>query len=86
EVIGKKLVEVAKHHQVLCITHLAQIAVYGDAHFRASKRVEGERTRSQIVHLSEGERLEEIARMVGGMRITKRTRAAAAEMLAGARV
>ncbi|MFT5356318.1 MAG: DNA repair protein RecN (Recombination protein N) [Polyangiales bacterium] len=84
EVIGTKLVEVAQHHQVLCITHLAQIAVYGDTHFQVSKEVDGERTRSVITRLSDAERLEEVARMVGGMRITRRTRAAAAELLAGA--
>jgi len=81
EVIGRKLGQVAEHHQVLCITHLAQIAVYGDAHLQVSKDVEGGRTRSAITRLTEEERLEEIARMVGGVKITKRTREAAAEML-----
>ena len=81
EVIGRKLADVAKHHQVLCITHLAQIAVYGDAHFQVTKSVVGERTQSEIARLSDGERLEEIARMVGGVKITARTRAAAAELL-----
>lgn len=85
EVIGRKLADVARHHQVICITHLAQIAVYGDVHFRVSKSVRGERTHSEIARLDDEERLEEIARMVGGLTITERTRAAAAEMLAQAR-
>jgi len=85
EVIGRKLREVARHHQVLCITHLAPIAVYADRHFLVRKDVVGERTRSEIVGLAAPERLEEVARMLGGLTITKKTRQAAAELLHGAR-
>ena len=85
EVIGRKLVDVAAHHQVICITHLAQIAVYAERHYRVSKTVDGERTKSDIQALDKTERLEEIARMVGGLKITERTRATAAEMLKAAR-
>lgn len=85
EVIGRKLADVAKHHQVICITHLAQIAVYGDAHYQVSKSVIDDRTQSEIARLSDDQRLEEIARMVGGVKITARTRAAAAELLEQAR-
>ena len=86
EVIGRKLAQVAEHHQVLCITHLAQIAVHGDSHLRVSKDVEGGRTRSSIARLDDtAERLDEVARMVGGVKITKRTREAAREMLQLAR-
>ncbi|AKF07833.1 DNA repair protein RecN [Sandaracinus amylolyticus] len=85
EVIGRKLKEVARHHQVLCVTHLAPIAVYADRHFLVRKDVVGERTRSAILALDEGERLEEVARMLGGLNITKKTRDAAAELLRGAR-
>jgi len=85
EVIGRKLVDVAAHHQVICITHLAQIAVYAERHYRVLKEVEGERTRSRIERLGDEERLEEVARMVGGLKITKSTRRAAAEMLEVAR-
>jgi DNA repair protein RecN (Recombination protein N) len=81
EVIGRKLKEVAGHHQVLCITHLPQIAVYADTHFQVSKEVDAGRTRSRILRLSQGDRLEEVARMLGGLKVTKRTRDAAAEML-----
>ena len=85
EVIGRKLKEVSQHHQVLCVTHLAPIAVYADRHFLVRKDVVGERTRSAILALEEGERLEEVARMLGGLNITKKTRDAAAELLRGAR-
>lgn len=85
EVIGKKLREVAKHSQVVCITHLPQISVYGDRHFRVEKSLVGDRTVSRVRQLDADQRLEEIARMLGGMSITERTRAAAAEMIQGAR-
>jgi DNA repair protein RecN (Recombination protein N) len=85
EVIGQKLADVARHHQVICITHLAPIAVYADRHYRVAKTVEGERTKSRIDVLDRDERLEEIARMVGGLKITESHRKAAAEMLDVAR-
>jgi DNA repair protein RecN (Recombination protein N) len=84
EVIGRKLDEVARHHQVLCITHLPQIAVYGDRHLHVRKATDGERTRSEV-QLLEGEvRIEELARMMGGVQVTDATRAAAADLLAQA--
>jgi DNA repair protein RecN (Recombination protein N) len=85
EVIGRKIRDVSKHHQVICITHLAPIAVYADGHYRVQKSVERGRTRSLIVRLSAEEAREEIARMLGGIEITKETRAAAREMIRSAR-
>ncbi len=85
EVIGQRLRDVAEHSQVLCITHLPQISVYGDTHYQVHKRVVGGRTRSEIIRLGADQRLEEVARMLGGVKITARTRAAAAEMLGEAR-
>jgi DNA repair protein RecN (Recombination protein N) len=85
EVIGRKIRDVSRHHQVICITHLAPIAVYADAHFRVQKSVDKGRTRSLIVPLSAEEAREEIARMLGGIEITKETRAAAREMIRTAR-
>lgn len=84
EVIGQKIKQVASRHQVLCITHLPQIAVYGDKHFVVSKQVVGERTMSSVRALGDAERMEEVARMLGGIRVTDRTREAAAEMLRSA--
>ena len=84
EVIGRKLRDVAEHHQVLCITHLPQIAVFADAHFNVSKTAAGDRTRSELAHARESEQREEIARMLGGIKITDKTRAAAREMLKAA--
>jgi len=84
EVIGRKIHEVAKHSQVLCITHLPQISAYADAHYRVHKEVVGQRTKSDIRLLSDKERLEEIARMLGGVTITDQARAAAQALLQSA--
>jgi DNA repair protein RecN (Recombination protein N) len=85
EVIGRKVKEVSKHHQVICITHLPQIAVFADAHYHVSKSVGAGRTRSEIHRLQPEEQRDEIARMLGGIKITEKTRAAAREMLRTAR-
>jgi len=85
EIIGRKIRGVAQHRQVLCITHLAQIAVFADQHFKVEKVVRGERTFSMVRQLSEREQREEIARMLGGMKITAKTRAVARELLQQAR-
>lgn len=84
EVIGRKIHEVAQHSQVLCITQLPQISVYADAHYRVHKEVIGERTKSDIRLLSDTERLEEIARMLGGVQVTEQARAAAQQLIQGA--
>jgi DNA repair protein RecN (Recombination protein N) len=84
EVIGRKIHEVAQHSQVLCITHLPQISAYADAHYRVHKEVVGERTKSDIRLLSDTERLEEIARMLGGVTVTDQARAAAQALLQSA--
>lgn len=81
EVVGQKLSELAKHHQVICITHLPQIAKFGDHHFNISKSVSRGRTRTTISPLSENERIDEIARMLGGVKITQKTLDHAREML-----
>ena len=85
EIVGQKLREVARHHQVLCITHLPQIACCGDRHYRVVKRVAGERTNSSVSLLSAEERLEEITRMLGGVALTEKTKEHAREMLLTAR-
>ena len=81
EVVGKKLADLAKHHQVICITHLPQIAKFGDQHFRISKQVSAGRTRTSINLLDMEDRYQEIARMLGGEKITQTTLAHARELL-----
>lgn len=85
EVIGRRLADVAAHHQVLCITHSPQVAAYGDAHFHVSKAIRAGRTFSQIARLSPAARQEELARMLSGVDLTASTRAAAGDLLEAAR-
>jgi len=81
EVVGRKLHEVSEHHQVICISHLPQIACFGDHHFLVSKHIVGDRTNAVVRVLTDEERLEEITRMLGGVEITETTREHAYEML-----
>ena len=81
EVVGKLLRELGARHQVLCVTHLPQVAACGNTQFRVSKSESGGTTRSRIAELSVDERVEEVARMLGGIQITATTRDHAREML-----
>ncbi|MBI3076477.1 MAG: DNA repair protein RecN [Deltaproteobacteria bacterium] len=81
EVVGRKLREVSRHHQVLGITHLPQIAAFGHHHLLVAKEVERGRTVVVARQLGGEERVEELARMLGGVSITAKTRAHAREML-----
>jgi DNA repair protein RecN (Recombination protein N) len=81
EVVGRKLKEISIQHQVFCITHLAPIASLADFHFSVSKKTHGGRTYVEIKALEGEERVEEIARMLGGLRITSKTLEHAREML-----
>jgi DNA repair protein RecN (Recombination protein N) len=81
EVVGVKLCQLARHHQVICITHLSQIAKFAHRHFRISKSVVGGRTITRITVLNQQQRIEEIARMLGGVDITPTTLAHARELL-----
>ncbi|MEK6599199.1 MAG: DNA repair protein RecN [Deltaproteobacteria bacterium] len=85
EVVGKKLKEVSKNHQVLCITHLPQIAAYADTHYSVTKEVRGGRTVAEVKELKGDDRIVELSRMLGGVKITDRTREHAREMLENAR-
>ena len=81
DVVGKKLRGIGESFQVLCITHLPQIAAAGHVHFHISKRVANGRTQTRVVRLNEAERVEELARMIGGAAPTDAARAAARELL-----
>jgi len=81
EVVGRKLSELARHHQIICITHLPQIAKFGDHHFSISKQVADGRTKTVIEPLDEKDRFREIARMLGGEKITATTLEHARELL-----
>lgn len=81
--IGERLAAVAGKHQVICITHLPQVAVYGTTHLVVTKEVEHKRTRTTISEVAEKKRVEEIARMLGGKELTSVTLKHAEEMLKG---
>ncbi|MGC9195653.1 MAG: DNA repair protein RecN [Syntrophobacteraceae bacterium] len=81
ELVGIKLSSLSLRHQVICITHLPQIACYGKYHFVVKKQAEGNETHSSIRMLDESERPEEIARMLGGVAISSKVREHARELL-----
>ena len=82
EMVGRRLNQVGGNRQVLCVTHLPQVASVADHHYRIHKMTDGKSTRTGIARLGNDERIEELARMLGGVAITKTTREHAAEMLA----
>lgn len=81
EIVGQGLRRLGESRQVLCITHLPQVAALGHHHLQVSKRHAGKQTTSSIRPLSQEERREEIARMLGGVEISAQTRAHADEMI-----
>jgi DNA repair protein RecN (Recombination protein N) len=85
EMVGRQLHALSTQGQVLCVTHLPQVASQADHQLRVSKQTTGGKTRTQIEVLDEAARVEELARMLGGATLTERTREHAREMLAAAR-
>ena len=81
EVIGRSIADIARHRQVVCITHLPQIAALADAHFVVDKHEARDRTSTSVRRLGDKERVEEIARMLGGIRVGDAARKAAVELL-----
>jgi DNA repair protein RecN (Recombination protein N) len=83
DVVGKKLSDIGKSYQVLCITHLPQIAASGHAHFHIEKNIAHGRTVTRVARLNGADRIEELARMIGGAAATDAARAAARELVMG---
>jgi DNA repair protein RecN (Recombination protein N) len=83
DVLGAKLASAAGSAQILCVTHLPQIAAHAEHHFSVSKREREGRTVTEVLALDDRSRVEELARMLGGVEITDKTRSLAAEMLFG---
>jgi DNA repair protein RecN (Recombination protein N) len=79
--VARKLQQLAKHHQVLCITHLPQIASSAGCHFRVEKKTEKDRTYTTVKKLKDKERTEEIARLISGARLTEASLQTARELL-----
>jgi DNA repair protein RecN (Recombination protein N) len=83
-VMGQRLRALAKYHQVLCITHLPQIASHATSHYLVEKTIEKKRTLTRVTPLDRAARQGEIARMVGGLTVTKAVRETAAQMMSEA--
>ena len=81
EDIAHKIKQLSGHHQVLCITHLPQIAARADEHFRVDKTQHNKRTRTEITLLDENNRICELARMLAGDSVTRETVAFAKDLL-----
>ncbi|MEW6375775.1 MAG: DNA repair protein RecN [Thermodesulfobacteriota bacterium] len=85
EVVGRKLKELSKHHQVICVTHLPQIASFAEKHHSVKKEVKAGRTVTVVDRLEKETIVDEIARMLGGVKVTEKTRAHAREMIENAK-
>jgi DNA repair protein RecN (Recombination protein N) len=81
ETVGTLLRHLGESHQILCVTHLPQVAAQGNHHLKVSKSQSGEKTLSQVSPLARADRVEEVARMLGGATITDTTRRHARELL-----
>ena len=80
QVVGRKMKQLSRYHQILCVTHLAQIAAFADRHFTVEKEERRGSTRSRVAVLAQENRTEEIARMLGG-EVSEKFRRAAKELL-----
>jgi DNA repair protein RecN (Recombination protein N) len=80
-VVGEKLWQISRHHQVLCISHLAQVATFGDTHYAITKQVTNTRTATQVVKLSNQDRVDEVAAMLDGHPVSEQSRTVARDML-----
>jgi DNA repair protein RecN (Recombination protein N) len=81
EIVGRMLRDLGRKHQVMCITHLPQVAACADHQWQVAKSASKTKVASRVIALDPAQRVDEIARMLGGMKITETTRKHAAEML-----
>jgi DNA repair protein RecN (Recombination protein N) len=81
EAVGKKLKDLARTNQVLCVTHLPQIATFADHHYRIEKKESGGRSKTSIRNITGDERTEEVARMLSGAKVTETSLKHAEQMI-----
>lgn len=81
QIVGEKIYKISKDHQVICISHLPQIAALGDSHYVINKVIENNKTRTKVEKLSSKGRIEEMARLLGGVDLTETTLKHASEMI-----
>ncbi|MFZ5600923.1 MAG: DNA repair protein RecN, partial [Pseudomonadota bacterium] len=82
QIVGKLLRELGRSNQVLCVTHLPQVAAQGHTHLHVNKQTKRNQTHTDIAALAQDEKVSEIARMLGGLKITEQTLAHARELIA----
>ena len=80
-IVGKKLLDISSRHQIICITHLPQIAAFGDHHYKIDKSAESGATLTTVIPLGHDEKVGEIARLLGGINITETTLKSAEELI-----
>lgn len=80
-IVGKKLLDISRRHQIICITHLPQIAAFGDHHYKIDKSAESGATLTTVTPLGHDEKVGEIARLLGGINITETTLKSAEELI-----
>ena len=80
-IVGKKLDQIAENHQIICITHLPQIAAFGGHNYKISKESDDSNTYTTVIQLREDEKIQEIARLLGGINITETTLQSAKELI-----
>jgi DNA repair protein RecN (Recombination protein N) len=84
DLVGRSLAQVAQHRQVICVTHLPQVAAHADFHFHVEKKSDGERTATWLRQLDKKNKIEALARMLGGEKISHQARANARQLLKAA--
>ncbi len=80
-IVGRKLMQIAENHQVICITHLPQIAAFGKHNYKIAKESDESSTYTTVLHLRQDEKIQEIARLLGGINITETTLQSAKELI-----
>ena len=80
-IVGKNLQQIAENHQIICITHLPQIAAYGAHNYKIEKESDDSSTYTTVIHLRPDEKVQEIARLLGGINITDITLQSAKELI-----
>jgi DNA repair protein RecN (Recombination protein N) len=81
EIVGQMLKKLSKKYQIICVTHLAQVAAQGEDHMKVEKTQKDGLTFTSVTSLSRKERADEVARILGGIKISNKTRIAAEEMI-----
>ena len=80
-IVGRKLKDISNNYQIICITHLPQIAATGDYNYRIHKETDDKKTYTIVKKLTENEKVDEIARLLGGTNITETTKKSARELI-----